>query len=99
MIENALARDLGGIMQPSMGYRLGYERSRPYTYALATLIFSWDTAPVHRLYSTDGEGDEHHQTEYNLGCHRVCVVAATQAKHVRLLAGMNRTIQSNVFFF
>ena len=28
VIENDFARDLGGIMQQYMGYRLGYERSR-----------------------------------------------------------------------
>ena len=47
VIENAFAPDLGDIIQyVYMGYRLGYERSRsrPYLYALATLMESWGTA-------------------------------------------------------
>ena len=31
MIENAFVRDLGGIIQRRMGYRLGYDGSRGYT--------------------------------------------------------------------
>ena len=108
VIENAFARGLGGIIQHYMGYRLGYERSRsrPYLYALATLIHSWGAAHACIDYnsSTDGEGE--HQTEYNLARHCVCVVAAQlqlAALHMRNkfvnLAGMNRTRRSkNVFF-
>ena len=46
VVEHAFARDLGGIIQPYLGYRLGYERSRsrPYLYALTTLLHSWGTA-------------------------------------------------------
>ena len=48
LIENAFTPDLGCNIQPyNMGYRLGYDRSRPYTRW--TLWYSWDTAPVHRL--------------------------------------------------
>ena len=31
VIGNTFARDLGGIVQPYMGYRLGNDRSRLYT--------------------------------------------------------------------
>ena len=52
VIENAFARDLGGIIQHYMGCRMRYERSRsrPYLYALATLIHKLEhSTPVRRL--------------------------------------------------
>ena len=53
VIENAFARDLGGIIQQYMGYRLGYERSRSRPTLSLRVGYS-DTqlghsTPVHRL--------------------------------------------------
>ena len=53
VVENVFVRDLGGIIQRYMGYRLGCDESRGL-YALATLVryTAWTrTSPVHRLAS------------------------------------------------
>ena len=79
---NRFWQSLGALMHEAsealhcMGYRPGHEqsRSRPYLYALATLMHSWGTAhPCIDYCRTDWEGE--HQTEYNLARHRVGVVA------------------------
>ena len=50
VIENAFIRDLGGIIQRYMGYRLGYDGSRGYTRWLL-----WYTAWTHHPCMTSME--------------------------------------------
>ena len=82
-----------------MGYRLGYEQSRPRPFSTRWTL--WYTAGTQHTRAstsrTDGEGDN--QTEDNLARHRVCLVPAQrQAKQIRVLAGMNRTRRSKRVF-
>ena len=99
VIQKVFARDLGGIIQQNMGCRLGYHRSRPCLYALATLIHSWDTAhPCIDWHGRRGRASDKSVTLPAIA--RVCcgrsasTSCATQTTQIRVLAGMNRTRRS-----
>ena len=99
VIENAFARDLGGIIQRYMGYRLGYDGSRGYTRWIL-----WYTAwnITRASTSTKRESIRLSRTLAVI----VCAVAAQRQlaaalgkTKFRLVAGTNRTRESQVFFF
>ena len=103
VIENSFVQDLGGITQRCMGYRLGNDRTRPYTYALTTLIHRWDTAPVHRLAWTKRESIIRLSiTLAAIACVRcgrpAAASCATQAKQVVSSRGWIGRDGQNVFY-